>query len=73
MRVTERYQRVDHDTIAYNIRVDDPTAYTKPIIAPQRIMKLRPGVELSELPCVWSDENSFTKRIREPAVRAPAK
>jgi hypothetical protein len=73
MRVTERYQRLDHDTIAYNIRVDDPKAYTKPIIAPQRIMKLRPGVELSELPCVWSDENSFTKRIREPAVRGPAK
>jgi hypothetical protein len=71
MQVTERYQRVDHDTIVYNIRVDDPKAYTKPIIAPQRIMKLRPGVELSELPCVWSEENSFTKRIREPAVRKP--
>jgi hypothetical protein len=71
MRVTERYQRVDRNTIAYNIRVDDPKAYTKPIIAPQRIMKLRPGVELSELPCVWSEENSFTKRIREPAVRKP--
>jgi hypothetical protein len=71
MRVTERYQRVDHDTIRYNIRVDDPKAYTKPIIGPERTMKLRPGVELSELPCVWSDENSFTKRIREPAVRKP--
>lgn len=71
MRVTERYQRVDRNTIVYNIRVDDPKAYTKPIIAPQRIMKLRPGVELAELPCVWSEENSFTKRIREPAVRKP--
>ena len=71
MRVTERYQRVDHDTIRYNIRVDDPKAYTKPIIGPERTIKLRPGVELSELPCVWSDENSFTKRIREPAVRKP--
>ena len=71
MRVTERYQRVDRDTIHYNIRVDDPKAYTKPIIAPERILKLRPGVQLGELPCVWSDENSFTKRIREPAVRKP--
>jgi hypothetical protein len=71
MRVTERYQRVDRDTMRYDIRVDDPKAYTKPIIAPERIMKLRPGVELSELPCVWSEENSFTKRIREPAVRRP--
>ena len=71
MRVTERYQRVDHDTILYNITVDDPKAYTKPIVAPVRTMKLRPGVELAELPCVWSDENSFTRRIREPAVKGP--
>lgn len=71
MRVTERYQRVDRDTMRYNIRVDDPKAYIKPIIAPERVMKLRPGVELNELPCVWSEENSFTKRIREPAVRKP--
>jgi hypothetical protein len=71
MRVTERYQRVDHDTVLYNVTVDDPKAYTKPIVAPVRTMKLRPGVELAELPCVWSDENSFTKRIREPAVKGP--
>jgi hypothetical protein len=71
MRVTERYQRVDRNTIVYNIRVDDPKAYTKPIVGPERMMKLRPGGELSELPCVWSDENSFTKRIREPAVGKP--
>jgi len=71
MRVTERYQRVDRNTILYYIRVDDPKAYTKPIIGPERIMKLRPGVEIGELPCVWSEENSFTKRIREPAVGKP--
>jgi hypothetical protein len=71
MRVTERYQRVDRNTIVYNIRVDDPKAYTKPIIGPERMMKLRPGVEIGELPCVWSEENSFTKRIREPAVGKP--
>jgi len=71
MRVTERYQRVDRNTIVYNIRVDDPKAYTKPIVGPERMMKLRAGGEISELPCVWSDENSFTKRIREPAVGKP--
>jgi len=71
MRVTERYQSVDRNTIVYNIRVDDPKAYAKPIVGPERMMKLRPGGEISELPCVWSDENSFTKRIREPAVGKP--
>ena len=71
MRVTERYQRVDRDTIRYNITVEDPKAYVKPIVAPERTMKLKPGAEMEELPCVWSEENSFTKRIRQPAVGKP--
>ena len=71
MRVTERYHRMDRNTIVYNITVDDPDAYTKPIIGPERIMKLRPGVQLEELPCVWSEENAVTKRIREPALGKP--
>jgi hypothetical protein len=73
MRVTERYQRVDHDTILYNITVDDPKAYTKPIVGPQRTMKLRPNAEIEELPCVWSEENAFAKRVREPAAAKPTK
>ncbi len=71
MRVTERYERVDRDTMRYNITVEDPKAYTKPIVAPVRTMKFKTGSEIDELPCVWSEENSFTKRIREPAVRKP--
>jgi len=73
MRVTERYRRVDHDTILYNITVDDPKAYTRPIVGPQRTMKLRPKAEMEELVCVWSEENSFAKRIREPAAAQPKK
>lgn len=73
MRVTERYRRVDHDTLVYNITVTDPKAYTKPIPGTQRIFKLRPGAEIEELPCVWSQENDFAKRIREPAAAKPAK
>ena len=72
VRVTERYHRVDHDTILYDITVTDPKAYTRPIVGPQRTMKLRPNQEIGEFPCVWSEENSFTKRIREPAAK-PAK
>jgi len=73
MRVTERYRRVDHDTILYNITVSDPKAYSKPIVAPQKTMKLKPHEEIEELPCVWSQENEFAKRIREPAAHKPAK
>lgn len=74
MRITERYHRVDYDTILYDITVNDPQAYTKPIVAPQRIMKLRPhGDEIEELVCVQSEEQAFAKRIREPAASKPTK
>jgi hypothetical protein len=73
MRVIERYRRADADTIQYEITITDPTAYAKPIVGPQRIFKRRPGAEIQELPCVWSEENAFAKRIREPAAAKPAK
>lgn len=68
MRVTERYHRVDHDTIVYDMTVTDPIAYTKPAVAKQRILKLKTGEEIGEQPCVWSQENEFTQRIRNPAT-----
>lgn len=73
MRVTERYHRVDHDTILYDVTVTDPMAYTKPLVPPQKIFKLKPHEEIEEQPCVWSLENDFAKRIREPAATKPLK
>ena len=73
MRATERYQRVDHETILYTLTVVDPKAYTKPIEGRHVTLKLRPHVEIEELPCVWSEENAFTKRIREPAAAKTTK
>lgn len=68
MRVTERYHRVDHDTIVLDLTVTDPTAYTQPVVAKQRVLKLKTGEEIGEQPCVWSQENEFTQRIRNPAA-----
>ena len=73
MRVTERYTRVDHDTISYDLTITDPTAYTKPIVTPHRTLKMKTGVEIPESICVWSEENEFTQRIRNPATPKPAK
>jgi hypothetical protein len=73
MRITERYRRVDHDTLSYDMTITDPKAYTKPVVTPHRIMKLKPGEEISEQPCVWSQENEFARRIRNPATPKPAK
>jgi hypothetical protein len=73
MRITERYHRIDHDTIAYDITVTDPKSYTQPIVGPHRTMKLRPHDELVEEICVPSEEQSFADHIARPAVPSPAK
>jgi hypothetical protein len=73
MQITERYHRVDHDTIVYEMTITDPTAYTAPIVAPHRTFKLKPGGEIGEYPCVYAEEHEFTQRIREPATPKPAK
>jgi hypothetical protein len=73
MRVIERYHRADHDTILYDITITDPRAYTRPIVGPHRIMKLRPRDEMVEEICVPSEEKSFADRITKPAATELAK
>jgi hypothetical protein len=73
VRVTERYRRVDRDTILYDITVTGPKAYAQPIVGPHRIMKLCPKDELLEEICVPSEEKSFADRIGQPAASKPTK
>lgn len=68
MHVEERYQTVDRDTLRFSLKIDDPQAYTKPWIALPRVFKLRPRAEIRQGYCVASEENAFTKRIREPGA-----
>ena len=68
MRLEERYQRVDRDTIHFTLTIDDPVAYTKVWVALARDFKLRPRAEIRQGYCVGSEEQAFTKRIREPGA-----
>jgi hypothetical protein len=68
MRLEERYQRVDRETINFTLKIDDPQAYTKTWIALPRVLKLRPRAEIRQGYCVASEEAAFAKRIREPGA-----
>ena len=68
MRLTERYQRVDHDTLELVMTINDPTAYTKPWVSNKKTYKLAPKEELRESLCAPSEEEAFGKRMREPAA-----
>ena len=69
MRLEERYQRVDRDTLHFTLKIDDPMAYTKQWIALARDFKLRPRAEIRQGYCVASEEQAFTRRIREPGAK----
>jgi hypothetical protein len=71
MHLTERYRRLDHDTLEMQIIMDDPKAYTKAWINPPQRFKLEPGWEIAEFFCVVDDENKYGDAVRKPAGVAP--
>lgn len=73
MHLTERYRRLDHDTLEMQIIMDDPKAYTKTWVSPPQKFKLEPNWEVAEFFCVVDEENSYSDAVRKPAGVAPDK
>ncbi len=68
LRVQERYRRPDQNTLEIGMTFTDPKMYTKPWVSEKRILKLVPSGEFNEIFCVPSEEQSFNRRIRDPAA-----
>jgi hypothetical protein len=64
LHLTERFRRVDHDTLADDITIDDPKAYTKPWTA-QLAFQLKPKWELIEFVCedTYLNFSDYQKKI----------
>ena len=56
LRVTERYTRDTHDTIAYEATLDDPEVFTKPW-KQYATLRLRPGERIREYECIENNED----------------
>jgi len=67
LHLTERYTRREHDTLAVQITVVDPKAYTKPWVGEPRTYKPRPNWELEESYCSIEDEQNYFKGVTLPA------
>jgi len=69
MTTEERFRRVDHDNMEWTIALNDPKTYTKPWVSDNIRLKWAPKSPRSETEeiredfCIWSDQNSFFKRI----------
>ena len=66
LHLTERYQRLDKDTLSIQVTIDDPKAYTKPWVGKPIRFSLRPRVEIGEWYCTIEDESKFSEKIRFP-------
>lgn len=62
LRVTERYTRMDYNTIRYDVTMEDPNVFTKPWNTHNTIM-LRPGTQLREYEC--SENNADMERYEK--------
>lgn len=67
LKVTERYTRVDHDTLTLQVTIDDPRVYTKPFVITTSTFKWIPSQEFEEQICVPSDQLNYLKYVAEPA------
>ena len=68
MHLTERYRRLDHDTMDVTFTVEDPKAYTKPWVGQPRTYKLRPAWEIEESYCTIEDERRYFNAVTVPAA-----
>jgi hypothetical protein len=77
LRVVERYTRVDEDTLAFTLTIDDPTIYTKRfdwITGAKFHRKANP--DIAEMLCIPSDAIEYRESLVLPTVigdPAPAK
>lgn len=69
MRIEERFQRVDHDTIQATVTLTDPKAYATPWASETKIWKLSQKGRMREDVCVPSDEEKYKEEMREPAAK----
>jgi hypothetical protein len=69
LHVVEKFTRMDENTIAYEVTMEDPVVLTKPWVQRSTIM-LRPGTRLREYECVENntDIERYEKLLKDESV-----
>jgi hypothetical protein len=70
--LTERYRRLNHDTLELQVTIDDPKSYTKPWISPPKLHKLEANWEIAEWFCAADEDKAYDEVVRKPAGVTPA-
>lgn len=67
LHVTERYTRVDHNTLEVTVQVDDPKTFTKPFTLGRTVYKWIPDQQFEEQLCIPSEAQAYLDTIAKPA------
>jgi hypothetical protein len=67
LHVTERYTRVDHNTLKVTVNVDDPKIFTGPFLLGTTVYKWIPNQEFEEQLCIPSSAQAYLDTIADPA------
>jgi hypothetical protein len=70
LHVVQRFSRPDLGHIAYQMTVEDPKTYTKPIVN-TRTFTLRPDWEMMEYSCEENNKSLWEGRIKAPKAPKP--
>ena len=70
--LTERYRRLNHDTLELQVTIDDPKSYTKPWVSPPKLHKLESTWEIAEWFCAADEDKVYDDVVRKPAGVAPS-
>ncbi len=75
MRVEERFHRIDNDNMELTLTIDDPTMYTQPWQALNKLplRRLPRGFDIREMYCVPSETAQYNKDIGDPSVAPEGK
>jgi hypothetical protein len=72
LHLTERFRRVDQDTLQLDLTIDDPGAYTKPWNSQRIFTSSKTGFRYFWV-CSMSENNSFFGDIEAPSIKTPGK
>jgi hypothetical protein len=70
LHVTERFRRIDENTLGWDVIIDDPGAYTKPFELKRRFLRSNVPFMQSPWNCSVRDNLYFTETLLETAAPA---
>jgi len=73
MHLTEKYRRVDAETLSIQVTIEDPKAYKGIWVNQPKLYNLHTDWEIAEHYCVIDEELSYGDAIRIPAGQSGAK